>query len=145
MVTKYNKWLLKKWCEPQLRPLDLWPWIHYPFLPVKSPNGAKKTIKGDRALILTYLDSQMAIFYFDHLQGANWGQSWTKNGDFEYIPCLCKSSSFSKYFRQHLCNYEDYLWLEFQLNVMLLIGVIAPSNPKMGPVVSWTEKTLCFF
>ena len=56
-------------------------------------------LKGDRALILTYLDSQMAIFNFGHLQLVNWGQSWTENCNLGYIPCLCKNSSFPKCFK----------------------------------------------
>ena len=42
-------------------------------------------------MILNYLNSQLAIFDFGHLQGVNWGQSWTKNWNFVYISCLCKN------------------------------------------------------
>ena len=45
-------------------------------------------------MILNYLDSQLAIFDFGHLQGVNWGQSWTKNWTFVYIPCLYKNWVF---------------------------------------------------
>ena len=38
-------------------------------------------LKGDRALILTDLDSPIAIFDFGYL-GANWSQSCTKNSNF---------------------------------------------------------------
>ena len=40
------------------------------------------------ALILTNLNSLMAIFDFRHLQGVNWGQSWTKNSNFGYTLSL---------------------------------------------------------
>ena len=64
MVTKYNKGLLKKWCKLKLSPYDLRPLAHYPTVPKKSPKRAKSNysfhwkLKGDRALILTYSDSQ---------------------------------------------------------------------------------------
>ena len=88
-----------------------------------------------RALILIYLDSQLAIFDFGHLQGVNWGQSWTKNSNV-YIPCLCKNSSFSKCFKYYMYNYEDYLWSEFQFNMMLFTEVIAQNTLK------WTHRLL---
>ena len=131
---------MKKWCWPKLWPLDLWPWAHYQFMPKKSPNRAKSyyifhwKLKRDRALILNYLDNHLAIF--GHLHGINWGQSWTKNWHFVYIPCLCKNSSFPKYLRQYLYNYEDYLWSEFQVNLMLFTGVIALKPTTMGTIRS---------
>ena len=89
-------------------------------------------LKGDRAFILTYLDGHIVIFDFSHLQEVNWCQSWTKNSNFGYIPCLCKISSFSKCFKWHLCNYENYLWSEFQLNLMLFFGSIALTPPLLA-------------
>ena len=31
--------------------------------------------------------------------------------------CLCKNSIFSKCFKRHLYNYENYLWAKYQLNL----------------------------
>ena len=110
--------------------------------PKTSPNRAKSNysfhwkLKGDRALILNYLDSQLAVFYFGELQGVMWGQRWTKNWQFVYISCLCKNLSFPKCLKQYLYNYKDYLWSEFQLNLMLLVGVIAPKHTKIGKIRS---------
>ena len=78
-----------------------------PNVPEISPNRAKSNysshwkLNGDRASILTYFESQLAIFDFGHLQGVNWGQSWPKTGTLCTSPvcCLCKNSSFSKYFK----------------------------------------------
>ena len=47
----------------------------------KCPNRAKSYYsfhlksKGDKALILIYLDNPMTIFDFSYLQEVNWGQS----------------------------------------------------------------------
>ena len=54
-------------------------WAHYPIVPEKSPNKAKsnysfhRKLKGDRALILNYLDSQLAIFDFRLSSGGKLG------------------------------------------------------------------------
>ena len=83
--------------------LDHWSWTHYPIVcKYESPSRAKSNyivhwkLKGNRAFVFTCLDSQWVFFYFGNLQGLNWGQSWTKNKIFVYIPCLCKNSTFSK-------------------------------------------------
>ena len=102
-------------------------------------------MKGDRVLILIYLDSSMPIFDFGHLQEVNWGQSQATNSNLGTVKTLCKSLSFSKSFDWNLCNYENCLWSKFQLNLTLLTGVIAPKPPKMDPIGSWTKKTLLFF
>ena len=94
-------------------------------------------MKGDRALIWSYLDSQMPLYDFGHLQGVDWGQSRTKNSNFGY----CKNSSSSKFFKRPLYNYEDYLRPQFQLNLTLFTRVLAPKPPKMDPIGSWTKKT----
>ena len=110
---------------------------YYQFVPKKSPNRAKRDycfhwkLKGNGALFLIYLDSQMAIL-FGSSSGLNWGQSWTKKWNFMYIPCICKNSYFSKCFNYYLHNYYDYLWSEFQFNMMLFTGIIA-SNPTKWP------------
>ena len=55
------KGLPKKWCWPDLWPLDLW--VFGPFLPEKTPNTAKSNCifhsksRPDRALIFAYSDS----------------------------------------------------------------------------------------
>ena len=59
--------------------------------------------------------------------------------------CFCKNSSFWKCFKWHLCNYKDYPWSTFQLNLMLFTGVIAPKFPKMDPIGSRTKKCSCLF
>ena len=90
-------------CDPLT--LDFWPLAHYPIVLQKIPNRAKGNcsfhwkLKKDRALISTYLDSQLAIFDSSHLQGIYWGQSSTKNWNFMFISCLCKNSSFSECFK----------------------------------------------
>ena len=51
----------------------------------KSTNGGniydsfQWKLKGDRSLILIYLDNLMVIFDFGHLQEVNWGLTWTEN------------------------------------------------------------------
>ena len=52
------------------------------------------------------------------------------------MSCLCKSSSFSKCFKQHLYKYEGYLRSKFHFNRTLLTGVIAANLSK---------KSSCFF
>ena len=88
----------------------------------------------------TYLDNQMPIYDFGHLQRVNWGQSQTKNSNFGY----CKNLSFSKSLIWRLYNYEDYLWSKFQLNLTLFTRVIAPKNPpkwaQLGPEPNKTFK-----
>ena len=49
-----------------------------------------------------------------------------------WVKTLCKNSSFSKSFKWHLYDYEDYLWSKFHLNLTLFTGVIAP-NPPPSP------------
>ena len=49
---------------------------------------------------------------FGHLQGVNWRKVGPKI-QILGTSCICKNSSFSKYFIQHLSNYEDYLWSKF--------------------------------
>ena len=83
-------------------------------------------------MIWNYLDSQMPVYDFGYLQGLKFGQSQTKNSNFGY----CKNSSFSKSFKWHFYNYEDYLWPNFQLNMTLFTGVIALKPPKIGPIGS---------
>ena len=39
------------------------------------------------------------------------------------LKILCKNLSFSKSFKWHLWNYEDYLWSKFQLKLKLFTGV----------------------
>ena len=107
-------------------------WSLTPIVLQKSPNRAKSNyifhwkLKGNRALIFTYLNSQLAFFDFGHLLGVNWGQSWTKNWNFVYIPCLCKNSSFSKCFK--IVFVQLYLWSEFQLNLILFISYCSKTH-----------------
>ena len=62
-----------------------------PFAPEKNPNSAKVNysfhgkLKGDRTLILTGLESLMAIFDFGYLYGVTRGQGWTKNSNFGLV------------------------------------------------------------
>ena len=59
--------------------------------------------------------------------------------------CHYKNLSYSKCFKRHLYNYEDYyLWPKCLLNQTLLTRFIAPKNQKMGQNGSWTKKTLRF-
>ena len=64
---------------------------YYPFVPEKSPNRAKRNycfhwkLKGDTALIFIWIAKWL---FLNYLQGVNWDQSWTKNWNFVYIPCL---------------------------------------------------------
>ena len=105
-----------------------------PFVPEKSPNSSQGNcnshlkLKGDRALILTDLDSAMVIFDFGHFQGVNRGQIWTKNSNLD--TSFCKNLRFLKCFKGYLCNYEDFPWSNFQPSLTLFTGVIAPNLPK---------------
>ena len=57
----------------------------------------------------------------------------------------CKNSVFSKYFKKHLYNYEEYMRSTFLLNLTLLNRVISPRLPKIGSIVSWTKKLVVSF
>ena len=92
-------------------------------------------------MIWSYLDSEMPIYDFGHLQGVNWDQSQNKNSNFGY----CKNSTFSKSFKWNLHNYEDYLWPKFQLNLTLFTKVIAPKPPKMGQLDPELKKRSFFW
>ena len=120
------------------------------FVPRKIPNSAKVNygfhwkLKGDRALILTDLESLMAIFDFDHLQRVQIGVKVEPKTQTLDKSCHCKNLSSSKCFKWHLYNYENNLWPKVQLNQSLFTGGIAHKNPKMDPNRSWTKKAYWF-
>ena len=47
--------------------------------------------------------------------------------------CLCLKSSFSRGFKRHLYNDEDYLCSKFQLNLTFFTGVIVPHRAPPRP------------
>ena len=103
-------------------------------VPQKSPNRAKSNnifhwkLKEDRALIFTYLDSQLAFFDFGHLLGVNWGQSWPKTEILFTYPVSVKIRVFQNALKLYLCNYEDYQWSEFQLNLILFTSYCSKTH-----------------
>ena len=97
------------------------------FLQIHKRLRIWKFPKQNRALILDYLDSQSAIFY---MGPSSAGGKLGSKLDQKLKLCLCKNSSFPKYL--YLYNNENYRWSEFQLNLMLSTGVIAPKPAKMG-------------
>ena len=96
--------------------------------------------RGDRALILPYLDSPIAkvfswkilIFYFGHFRRKWAGQSWTKSANFGYVP-----------FPKKLAFFEDSWKTAFLSLALPLVKISAksdniweskgPKNPKRGP------------
>ena len=114
-----------------------WSLTMSPFLPEESPNSTKVNYsfhwksRRDKVLILTDLDSPMAIFDFGHVQGVNLGQrpktqTLGKTGH-------CKNLSSSKCFKWHLYNHEGNLWPKFQLD-QTLTGIIAHKTPKCNQI-----------
>ena len=60
-------------------------------------------------------------------------------------PVSVKIRVFQKFFKWHLCNYENYLWSKicsffFHLNLTLLTGVFTPDTPQNGPDWVLNEK-----
>ena len=120
----------------------------------KCPNRAKSNysfhwkLKENRTLILTYLDSQMAIFDFGYLQVVNWVKVSTKNWNFGYIPCLfIKIQFFQNALNMYLYNYGGLPVVRiFQLYLMFFTGVIIPTPPPFmglnGP--NWAQKVFLF-
>ena len=93
------------------------------FLGKNSPNIAKSNCvfpgkgRGDRALILTYLNSPMAKVFlhfclifldFDHLQGKKGGQSWTKSANFGFVSFLWKLKFFKFISNNHWWEFWQY-------------------------------------
>lgn len=105
-------------------------------------------LRWDRAFILTNLDSPMVrSFHYKYLVLLIWPYSRCKlelKMDQEVqtwgTSCGQKNLSFSECFLWHLCNYQEYLWLKFQLNWSLFVWFIAPKSPKMGPIGSLNRK-----
>ena len=125
------------------------------------PNIAKRNRvfpgkgRGDRALILTYLDSPMAegfLLYclsfsisaiFREKQVVKVGQEW------KFWVCLffVETQILHIFFKRYFCFVEYYLWWEFRQNWTIFWGVRAQKPPKMGhfmdaELVCKTLKTL---
>ena len=154
-------------------PLDLWPWAHCPFVPKKSPDRAKSNysfhwkLKGNRALILTYLDSSMDIFNFSHLQRVYRGKSWVHSVfvKIQVLPNalngICKTmrttcgQNFSSIWRWLLKLLHHYPpenwpnWVVNQKNVLFLQGKVENNRNKKTEtwhteiIEEWFHYRLC--
>ena len=95
------------------------------FVSEKKPNRAKSyysfhwKLKGYRALILTYLDIPMLFLILAVFRCYIGVKVGPKTQTLGTVKILCKNLSFSKSFKWHLHNYEDYPWSKFQLNLTL--------------------------
>ena len=104
-------WFLPFVCDPTLFPGKI------------SPNISNSNCvfpgkgRGDRALILTYLNSPMAKVFlhfclifldFDHLQGKKGGQSWTKSANFGFVSFLWKLRFFKFISNNHWWEFWQY-------------------------------------
>ena len=136
-----------KFC--QILILTLW-LVNLPyFLPEKNSSNIAKSNRvfpgkgrGDRALILKYLDSPMAkvfphyclfFFYFGHLPGKTGVQSWNKCTNFGSVSLLWKLESFN--FFQTMFLFARVLLL-VRMSAILdhIWGSKGPKTSLKGPI-----------
>ena len=84
----------------------------------------------NKTLILIYLDSQRTSFDLGHLQGVNWGQSWTKNWNFVKISCLCKIQVFQNTLNSICTNMRTTSGQNFS-SICCLLELSPPNPPKL--------------
>ena len=144
----------KKWSENILR--DFWkgginlscdllifdpgPITH--LYPKKNPNRAENNYnfywksEGDRALILSYFGQSNGYIWFQPSSGCKLGSTLDQKPKVWVRPVSVKIWVF----QNAINRIEDYWWSEFQVNLMLFIGVIVQKPLKMGPIGSRTKK-----
>ena len=134
---------------------------HALFSDKNSPNIAKSNRifsgkeRGNKVLVLTYLDSPVAdvfrhyclFFYVGHLKAETGDQSSTKSTYSPVRPFSVKTRIFQKVFKQCCFLLEYYLWSEVRQYWTIFGGVRTQQYPKKGHFVDSESirKTLKIF